>query len=77
VIKAGDIVFDPKELAGIQYLLIPPEANAGIECQNWFAIIFRAPYTDRDRPQKFEMVGMYSEIKPIVDQILRSIIDAT
>ncbi len=77
MIKVGDIFFDPKELAGIQYILIAPEVNYGVEAQNWFAIIFKASYENRDRPQRLEMYGMYSEIKPIVDKILRSIIEAT
>jgi hypothetical protein len=68
-------VFDPKEIAGMQFVLISDDVNSGIPAANTVEIIFKASYGQS--PQKFCIDGTYEEIKPIVDGIMEAIIDAT
>jgi hypothetical protein len=71
MVKVGNIVFDPKEIAGIRYFVMSPEENGGIELENYFTLIFKAYYGHDE--QKLEYSGYYSEVQPMVHAILTSL----
>ncbi len=74
MVKVGNIVFDPKEIAGIKYFVMSPEENGGIELQNYFTLIFKSSYGQNE--QRLEHSGYYAEIKPMVHEILTALGEA-